>query len=86
MIIQMLATYAATAIVNARLIENMMERDTALTRQNTDMTLLNDIASALTSSLELDEILNKALGHVMEYMKVEAGRYFCWRRTTPPCG
>lgn len=76
MIIQMLATYAATAIVNARLIENMMERDTALTRQNADMTLLNDIASALTSSLELDEILNKTLGHVMEYMKVEAGEIF----------
>jgi two-component system, NarL family, sensor histidine kinase DevS len=76
MIIQMLATYAATAIVNARLIENMTERDAALTRRNVDMTLLNDIASTLTSSLELDEILNKTLGLVMNYMKVEAGEIF----------
>lgn len=76
MIIQMLATYAATAITNARLIENMRERDAALTRRNVDMSLLNDIASTLTSSLELDEILNKTLGHVMNYLKVEAGEIF----------
>jgi signal transduction histidine kinase len=76
MIIQMLATYAATAITNARMIERMKERDAALTRRNVDMALLNDIASTLTSSLELDEILNKTLGLVMNYMKVEAGEIF----------
>ncbi|NOH02778.1 MAG: GAF domain-containing protein [Chloroflexi bacterium] len=76
MIIQMLATYAATAIANARLIDQMKERDLALTRRNVDMALLNGIASTLTSSLELDEILNKTLGLVMNYMKVEAGEIF----------
>lgn len=76
MIIQMLAAYAATAIVNARMVGQMQERDAALTRRNVDMALLNDIASTLTSSLELDEILNKTLGHVMNYMKVEAGEIF----------
>ncbi|NWF65385.1 MAG: GAF domain-containing sensor histidine kinase [Chloroflexi bacterium] len=76
MIIQMLATYAATAITNARLIEEMRERDFVLTRRNMDMSLLNDIATTLTSSLELDEILNKALGLVMNYLKVEAGEIF----------
>ncbi len=76
MIIQMLATYAATAISNARLYEQMRERDIALTRRNVDMALLNGIASTLTSSLELDEILNKTLGLVMNYMRVEAGEIF----------
>ena len=76
MIIQMLAAYAATAIQNARLYEQMRERDLALTRRNVDMGLLNGIASTLTSSLELDEILNKTLGLVMNYMKVEAGDIF----------
>lgn len=76
MIIQMLATYAATAITNARLYEQMKERDLALTRRHVDMALLNGIASTLTSSLELDEILNKTLGLVMNYMKVEAGEIF----------
>jgi signal transduction histidine kinase len=75
-IIQMLATYAATAIQNARLVENMKERDITLTRRNVDMALLNGIASTLTSSLELNEILNKTLGLVMNYMKVEAGELF----------
>lgn len=75
-IIQMLAGYAATAIANALLYEEMRERDLALTRRNVDMSLLNDIASTLTSSLELDEILNKTLGLVMNYMKVEAGEIF----------
>lgn len=75
-IIQMLAAYAATAITNARLYEQMRERDIALTRRNVDMALLNGIASTLTSSLELDEILNKTLGLVMNYMRVEAGEIF----------
>ena len=76
MIIQMLAAYAATAISNARLYEQMRERDIALTRRNVDMAFLNGIASTLTSSLELDEILNKTLGLVMNYMSVEAGEIF----------
>jgi len=75
-IIQMLAAYAAAAIQNARMVERMKERDLALTRRNVDMELLNGIASTLTSSLELDEILNKTLGLVMNYMKVESGEIF----------
>jgi two-component system sensor histidine kinase DevS len=75
-IIQMLATYAAVAIQNARLVEEMKARDEALTRRSEDLALLNNIASALTSSLELDEILNKTLLVVMNYMKVEAGEIF----------
>ncbi len=76
MILQMLAAYAATAIQNARLVERMKERDAALTRRSEDLALLNEVASALTSSLELDEILNKTLSIVMGYMKVEAGEIF----------
>jgi len=76
MIIQMLGAYAAAAIQNARLVEQMRERDAVLTRRSEDLIMLNDIASALTSSLELDEILNKTLAVVMNYMKVEAGEIF----------
>jgi two-component system sensor histidine kinase DevS len=75
-IIQMLATYAAAAIQNARLYENLRERDITLTHRSEDLTLLNDIASALTSSLELDETLNRTLALVMNYLKVEAGEIF----------
>jgi signal transduction histidine kinase len=75
-IIQMLAGYAAAAIQNARLLENMQARDAILTRRSEDLALLNDIASVLTSSLEVDEILNKTLAVVMNYLKVEAGAIF----------
>ncbi len=75
-IIQMLAGYAAAAIQNARLLEQMKARDIVLTRRSEDLALLNDIASVLTASLELDEILNKTLAVVMNYIKVEAGEIF----------
>lgn len=75
-IIQMLAAYAAAAIQNARLYKHLKERDAALTRRSADLALLNDFASTLTASLELDEILNKTLALVMNYMKVEAGEIF----------
>jgi signal transduction histidine kinase len=75
-IIQMLATYAAVAIQNAMLYKHLKERDIALTRRSEDLTLMNDFASTLTASLELDEILNKTLALVMNYMKVEAGEIF----------
>lgn len=76
MIIQMLAAYAAAAIQNAKLVEQMRERDIILTRRNVDMSLLDGIATTLTSSLQLGEILNKTLGLVINYMKVEAGEIF----------
>ena len=75
-IIQMLAAYAAAAIQNARLYKHLKERDVALTRRSEDLALLNDFASTLTASLELNEILNKTLALVMNYMKVEAGEIF----------
>jgi GAF domain-containing protein len=75
-IIQMLAGYAAAAIQNARLLEQMKARDRVLTRRSEDLALLNDIASVLTGSLELDEILNKTLAVVMNYIKMEAGEIF----------
>lgn len=72
-IIQMLAAYAAVAIHNARMYEELRERDQALTRRNQDLALLNSIAEVLTSSLKLDEILHKTLSLVMDYMEVESG-------------
>lgn len=72
----MLAAHAAAAIQDARIMEQMRERELALTRRHADMALLDTIAANLTSSLELDEILNKTLKLVMDYMKVETGEIF----------
>ena len=75
-IIQMLAGYAAAAIQNARLYHNMSKRDVTLTQRNEDLALLNDIATALAPTLGLDEIVNKTLSLVMDYLHVEAGEIF----------
>lgn len=75
-ILQMLAGYAAAAIQNALLLEEMAVRDRALTRRSEDLAVLNDIGSVLASSLEPDQILNKTLAVVMNYMKVETGAIF----------
>ena len=75
-IIQMLAGYAAAAIQNARLYENLRERDIALTQRSEDLSLLNDIAAALVPTQGMDEIVNKTLALVMDYLHVEAGEIF----------
>lgn len=75
-IIQLLAAYAAVAIHNARQYDELRERDQALTRRNQDLTLLNNIAEVLTSYLDHEEILEKTLSLVMDYMEVEAGEIF----------
>ena len=75
-IIRMLAAYAAVAIHNARLYDELKVRDQELTRRNQDLTLLNSIAEVLTSYLERDEILQKALSLVMDYLNVDAGEIF----------
>jgi len=75
-IIQMLAAYAAVAIHNARLYDELRQRDQALTRRNQDLALLNNIAEVLTASLKLDEILHKTLSLVMDYMAVESGEIY----------
>ena len=75
-IIQMLAGYAAAAIQNARLYDNLRERDIALTQRSEDLALLNDIASALVPTQGLDEIVNKTLALIMDYLNVEAGEIF----------
>jgi signal transduction histidine kinase len=75
-IIEMLAAYAGVAIDNARLYENLQERDQTLTYRNEELALLNQTGAALASSLDLDDILNKTLALLMAHFKVEAGEIF----------
>jgi two-component system sensor histidine kinase DevS len=75
-VIETMAAYAAVAISNARLYRDLLDQDQALAQRNEDLALLNDVASALASSLEVDEILDRTLMRVMAYMKVDAGEIF----------
>lgn len=75
-VIETLAAYAAVAITNARLYETMINKDQEVCQRNEDLKLLNDVAAALTSSLDVEEILDKTLTLVMNYLDVEAGEIF----------
>ncbi len=75
-VIEMLAAYAAVAIVNARMYQDLLERDKSLTQRNKDLKLLNDIGEMLAETLEIDKILEKTLDYVMSYLEVEAGEIF----------
>lgn len=75
-VIETLAAYAAVAITNARLYDQLIRRDQQLSRRNEDLRLLNDVAAALTSSLDMDEILEKTLDLVISYLDFEAGEIF----------
>ncbi len=75
-VIETLAAYAAVAISNARSYSELRERDRTLTRRNQDLALLNNLASALASITELDELLETALNRVMNYFNVDVGEIF----------
>ena len=75
-VIETLAAYAAAAISNARSYSELRERDRTLTRRNQDLALLNNLASALASITELDELLETALNRIMAYFNVDVGEIF----------
>ena len=75
-VIEMLASYAAVALSNARLVEKLTEREDALTRRTENLALLNDLASTLASSIDIDLILDKALAQVMDYLSLDVGEVF----------
>jgi two-component system, NarL family, sensor histidine kinase DevS len=75
-VIQMLASYAAVAIAHARTYQELSSRDKALTRRNQDLALLNDLASTLASSLDIDEIIEKSINRVMENPQISVAEIF----------
>ncbi|HEX9029456.1 MAG TPA: GAF domain-containing protein, partial [Anaerolineales bacterium] len=75
-VIETLAAYAAIAISNSRLYDELLVRDQAITQRNEDLAFLNEVASTLAGSLELDDVLDRTLDRVMTYLNVEAGEIF----------
>ncbi len=75
-VIETLAAYAAVAINNARMYEVIIQRDEALQRQNEDLELVNNIATALTSSLDIEAIIDKTLRSVVDYLGIESGEIY----------
>jgi len=75
-VIETLAAYAAIAISNLRLYQELTRRDQILTQRSENLALLNDLASTLASSSDIDQILDKALTQMMEYLHLDLGDIF----------
>ena len=75
-LMEILAAYAAIAIVNARLFRDFTMRDRVLTQQNENLSLLNQLAAALSTSTEIKDILDQSLPQLMDYLRLEVGEIF----------
>ena len=71
-----LAGYAAVAITNAQLYNSIIERDQILNQQNEDLSLINDLAQTVASSLDIKEIMSQTLSRVLNYLDIETGEIF----------
>lgn len=76
LLIEMLAAYAAVAITNARMYQELIQRDRILTRRNENLALLNELASTLATSADIEQILDKALTQVLDYLQIEVGEVY----------
>jgi two-component system sensor histidine kinase DevS len=71
-----LAAYAAVAITNTQLYENILTRDKTLNQQNQDLSLINDLAQGIASSWDTKEIMRLTLKNVLEYLQIETGEIY----------
>ena len=75
-VIEMLASYAAVALSNSRLVQKLTDHEAALTRRNENLALLNDMATTLASAVGVDLTLDRALAQIMEYLKLDVGEIY----------
>jgi two-component system, NarL family, sensor histidine kinase DevS len=68
--------YAAIALKNALLYEELINRDRILIRRNENMALLDKLASTLATSTEIRQIVEKGLKQLMEHLHIEIGEIF----------
>jgi signal transduction histidine kinase len=76
LIIEILAAFAAVGIINARIYKELVERDRILTRRNENLALLNELSSTLATSTDIDQILDKAVTQVLDYLQLEVGEVY----------
>lgn len=63
-IIEMLAAYAAIAITNANLVQALQLRENQLLKRNENLKRMNDLASKLVASTDIDQILDEAMAAI----------------------
>lgn len=75
-LIEMLASHAAAAIENARLYQKVLGSEHQLAERNEELGLMYSMATAVSSSMDLDRLLEVILGRVMNIFHADAGEMF----------
>ena len=76
LIIEILSAYAAVSISKSRQYEEILLRDKALTRRNENLALMDELASTLATSTDINQILQEGLTQLMDYLHLEVGEIF----------
>lgn len=75
-LIETLSAHAAAAIENARLYNKVLESESVLSQRNLELEAINSLATAVSSSLELENLLQIMLTRVMQLFSADAGEIF----------
>ena len=75
-LIEMLASHAAAAIENARLYQKVLESENELGDRNEELGLMFSLATAVSSSMDLDVLFEVMLDRVMNLFHAAAGEIF----------
>jgi signal transduction histidine kinase len=75
-LIELLAAHAAAAIENARLYRQVIRSQGELAQRNEELGLINNLASAVASSMDLDALLETQLERVIGLFEARAGEIF----------
>ncbi|MCK5052747.1 MAG: GAF domain-containing sensor histidine kinase [Anaerolineales bacterium] len=75
-LIEMLAAHAVAAIENARLYQKVLGSEHQLAERNEELGLMYSMATAVSSSMDLDRLLEVILGRVMNIFHADAGEMF----------
>src|SRR5262249_8335245 len=75
-LLQTFADQAVIAIENARLLTELQARTQVLTRSVEQLTALGDVGRAVSSSLDLDTVLNTIVGRAVQLSGTDGGTIF----------
>jgi two-component system sensor histidine kinase DevS len=71
-----LAAYAAVAITNTQLTNDIIDRDQTVKQHYEDLSLIHDLAQGIASSWDIKEIMSLTLKYVLQYLEIETGEIF----------
>lgn len=80
-LIEMLAAFSAAAIENARLYRRVLNNELELTQRNEELELINSLGGAVSSTMEIESLLEVMLDRAMGQFNAQAGEVHLHERT-----